>query len=59
MTGFTHEYLPIVIDYSQVLSTQQDSLMSIYHLLIGYYLRVQKYTIGVTHDYFQVISNHS
>ena len=31
MTGFAHEYLPLVSDYSRVLSTQQDSLTSIYH----------------------------
>ena len=31
MTGFTHKYLPLVSDYLQVLSAQQDSLMSIYH----------------------------
>ena len=31
MTGFTHVYLPLVSDYLRVLSTQQDSLASIYH----------------------------
>ena len=31
MTAFTHEYLPLVSDYSRVLSTQQDSLASIYY----------------------------
>ena len=31
MTAFTHEYLPLVSDYSRVLSTRQDSLTSIYH----------------------------
>ena len=29
MTGFTHVYLPLVSDYSQVLCAQQDSLTSI------------------------------
>ena len=31
MTDFTHMYLPLVSDYSQVLSARQDSLASIYH----------------------------
>ena len=31
MSAFTHKYLPLVSDYSRLLSTQQDSLMSIYH----------------------------
>ena len=31
MTRFTHEYLPLASDYLQVLSTRQDSLVSIYH----------------------------
>ena len=31
VTGFTHVHLPLVNDYSPVLSTQQDSLVSIYH----------------------------
>ena len=31
MTAFTQEYLPLISDYSRVLSTQKDSLMSIYH----------------------------
>ena len=30
MTGYTHEYLPLVSDYLRVLSAQQDSLASIY-----------------------------
>ena len=28
MTGFTHVHLPLVSDYTQVLSTRQDSLVS-------------------------------
>ena len=31
MTGFTHVHLPLISDYSQVLSAWQDSLVSIYH----------------------------
>ena len=31
MTGFIHVHLPLVSDYLQVLSTQQDLLASIYH----------------------------
>ena len=31
MTAFTQEYLPLISDYSRVLSVRQDSLMSIYH----------------------------
>ena len=30
MTGFTHVHLPLVSDYSQVLSAPQDSLVSVY-----------------------------
>ena len=31
MTGFTNVLLPLVSDYSRVLSTLQDSLVGIYH----------------------------
>ena len=31
MTGFINVHLPLVSDYSWVLSAQQDSLTSIYH----------------------------
>ena len=34
MTVFTHEYLLLVSDYSQVLSALQDSLTSICHLSV-------------------------
>ena len=34
MTGFTHMHLPLVSNYSRVLSAQQDSLASIYHSLV-------------------------
>ena len=34
ITGFIHEYLPLISDYSQVLSTRQNSLVSIYHLSV-------------------------
>ena len=35
MTGFTHTHLPLVSDYSQILSARQDSLASIYHSLVN------------------------
>ena len=57
--GFTDAHSPLVSDYSQVLSAQQDSLTSIYLALISYYFRVQKCMAGVTHKYFQLVSNRS
>ena len=54
MTGFTHMHLPLVSDYSQVLSIQQDSLSR-----FSYYSQAQKCVIGVTRKYFQLVSNRS
>ena len=53
MTGFTHTRLPLVSDYSRVLSA---SITRKYLPLVSYYLRVQKCMTGVTRKYFQHIN---
>ena len=73
MTGFTHAHLSLVSDYLWVLSSQQDSLMSIYHssvitrkyksarqeLLVSHSQAVYfSCCMSSTQSYFQIFSRH-
>ena len=48
ITGFTHEYLPLVSDYSQVRTKHTTRFSREYIPLVSDYSPVQKCTPGVT-----------
>ena len=59
ITGFTHEYLPLVSDYSQELSTRQNSLVSIYHLSVITREYKSAHQELLCSESFQPVSNNS
>ena len=66
ITDFTHGLLLLITDYLWALHAQQDSLASItcrvhrnHSWVFSYYSQVQKCKIGVTREYFQLVSNRS
>ena len=59
MTGFTREYLPHISDYLQVRTKCMIGFTCEYLPLISYYLQVQKSKTEVTHEYLQLVSEHS